>query len=142
MEDYELLPEEDDGCDELVIRKEDLVPVSPILRLNLDDLDEIGTFKHKDPAYDDLRIVLCEPRDMRYQTCPGCGKRKRFPIHGYAEKDRIVHDVNAGLLQIDLAIRVPRYRCDNCTNGKTFNHQFYSIEPKHRVTKRLREQIE
>lgn len=75
-----------------------------------------------------------------FKPAPDCGQRKRFNIHGYAEKDRIVCDVNIGLMQIDMAIRVPQYRCDKCPST-TFNHQFESIEYHHRTTKRLCEQI-
>lgn len=132
---------DDESREFLKITEDDLVADDTIIRLNLCDLDEIATFKHKNPAYANYRVVQCQPRTMRAQTCPSCGKRKRFNIHGYADKDRVVHDVNVGLMQIDLVLRVPRYRCDNCPS-KTFQHQFESIEANHQMTTRLREEIQ
>ena len=132
---------DDESREFLKITEDDLVADDTIIRLNLCDLDEIATFKHKNPAYANYRVVQCQPRTMRAQTCPSCGKRKRFNIHGYADKDRVVHDVNVGLMQIDLVLRVPRYRCDNCPS-KTFQHQFGSIEANHQMTTRLREEIQ
>lgn len=59
-----------DSGDTLKITAADFIPVDTVIRLNLEDLDEIGTFKHKDPAYGDYHVVLCQPRSMRFQTCP------------------------------------------------------------------------
>lgn len=139
--DSSILQLDDEGRKTLRVTLEDLVPDDTVFKLNLYDLDEIATFKHKDPAYKDYRVVQCQPRSMRAQVCPQCGRRKRFNIHGYAEKDRVVHDVNVGLMQIDLVLRVPRYRCDVCPS-KTFHHQFESVEANHKMTKRLCEEIQ
>ena len=140
-DDKSILQIDDEGRRTLRVTLEDLVPDDTVFKLNLYDLDEIATFKHKDPAYPNYRVVQCQPRTMRAQVCPQCGRRKRFNIHGYADKDRVVHDVNVGLMQIDLVLRVPRYRCDVCPS-KTFHHQFESVEANHQMTKRLREEIQ
>lgn len=125
--------------EELSIEMEDFVPVSPILHLNIDGLDEIGTFKHKDSTGMDYRVVQCTPRNQRVPVCPHCGPAGRVKRHGYYPKDRAVHDVSIADLQIDIVIRVPRFQCMVCE--KTLHSDLPGIDDNHYMTKRLCEQI-
>ena len=50
-----------------------------------------------------------------------------------------VDDVNVGVTQVDLSVRVPKYRCKSC--DATPNHEFESIVPNRQLTKRLLTQI-
>jgi transposase len=121
----------------LRLEEADLEPVSLIPRLNLPDLEETACFKPK--GCDDYLVIHCRPVDRYSQQCPICQKKTILNIHGYLGKDRLVHDVNVGVQQIDLSVRVPRYRCEEC--GNTFAHTFQSIMENRQMTYRLYEQI-
>lgn len=121
----------------LRVEEGDLVPVSFVPRLNLPDLDETACFKPR--GADDYLVIKCKPVDRYSQQCPHCQKKTIINIHGYLSKDRLVHDVNVGIQQIDLSVQVPRYRCETC--GNTFTHKFQSVMENRQMTYRLYEQI-
>ena len=52
---------------------------------------------------------------------------------------RIVHDVNIGIMRVDLVITVPRYHCKDC--GAAFRHIFTSVPEGKHSTFRLLEQL-
>lgn len=112
------------------IRAEDLKPVT-IIRLNLPDLAEEACYETEDGGY---CLIRCVPSSRKEQTCPVC-HGSTLNIHGYIQPDRIVHDANYGIKRVDLVVKVPRYRCQQC--GHTFAHRFESIVEKHRMTVRL-----
>ncbi len=115
----------------------DLVPVTPIPRVNLPDLVETACFKPV--GCDDYLVIQCKPMDRHSQECPTCKKPTLLNIHAYLEKDRLVHDVSVGVQQIDLSIRTPRYRCETC--GSVFTHKFGSVMENRQMTFRLYDQI-
>lgn len=121
----------------LRLEEADLEPVSTVPKLNLPDLDETACFKPK--GCDDYLVIHCRLIDRYSQQCPICRKPTILNIHGYLGKDRLVHDVSVGIQQIDLSVKVPRYRCEEC--GNTFSHVFQSIMENRQMTYRLYEQI-
>ena len=61
-----------------------------------------------------------------------------FPT-GPTQNPRIVHDVNIGIMRVDLVITVPRYHCKDC--GAAFRHIFTSVPEGKHSTFRLLEQL-
>lgn len=116
--------------------KDQLVSAKKIPCLNLDDLVETAAYVPADA--DDYMLIECEPSSKPTQ-CPVCHQSGCVVRNGYTVNPRLVHDVNVGLTQVDLSIRVPKYRCTNC--GATPNHEFESIEHNRQFTKRLYKQI-
>lgn len=116
--------------------KEDLVRCDKTPCLNLDDLVEIAAYKPKDA--DDYLLIDCEPAD-RPTVCTVCKNSGFIVKNGYTDTPRLVHDVNIGLTQVDLSVRVPKYKCTYCNARPT--HEFKSIEFNRQYTKRLLQQI-
>lgn len=112
------------------IEMDDLVSV-PLIHLNLRDLVEDACYETEDGEY---CVVHCQPASRNGQECPICHS-KLIKVHGYLPQDRLVHDVNAGIQQVDLRIKVPRYQCTDC--NYTFTHRFESILENKQMTKRL-----
>lgn len=110
--------------------------VSPVPILNLPDIVEEDCYEAPDGV--PYLVFACKPASRASQVCPSCGA-PILSVHGYLPKRRLVHDVNIGITQIDLLVKVPRYRCDGC--GATFAHKFESIPENKQVTHRLYEQI-
>lgn len=124
--------------DERTVRftKDQLVPVSRVPSLNLYDLHETAAYKL--PDSDDYLLVECEP-DAPARRCPICKCKGFVRKNGYTTYPRLVHDVNIGLTQVDLLVKVPKYSCSKCYG--TFNHEFESIVPNRQFTKRLFQQV-
>lgn len=117
---------------DVVINMEDLEEVTPTPSLNLPDITEETVYRPKDGS--PYLVFMCKAGDRRFKTCPDCG----YPvinIHGYLKDRRLVHDVNVGIDQVDLLVKVPRYRCDRCSC--TFTHEFASIMANRQMTYRL-----
>ena len=116
--------------------KEQLVPRSKVPCLNLPDLREIAAYGLPDTeAY---LLIECEPSE-RMTVCPCCKRSGGLVGNGYTESPRLVHDVNVGVRQVDLSVRVPKYRCKFCE--ATPNHEYESIVPNRQFTKRLYDQV-
>ena len=114
----------------------DFEEVSPTPYINLSDLEEESCYRPKDgtPYF----VVKCKPSTRSAQICPSCGNNI-LSVHGYLTDRRLVHDVNVGVEQVDLLVKVPRYRCEDC--GNTFAHRFKSVVERRQMTARLYEQI-
>ena len=109
--------------------------VTPFPILNLPDIKELRCVKPKnDPFY---LLYHCEPTKKYRGGCVCCGSVNHYS-HGYA-KDRLVHDISMGIIHVDLLVKTPRYKCNDC--GATFVHQFESIVGSTQFTVRLYEQI-
>ena len=109
--------------------------VTPIPILNLPDIKELRCVR---PKKDPLSLLFyCEPVKKYRGGCVNCGSINHYS-HGYAS-DRLVHDISMGIIHVDLLVRTPRYKCNDC--GATFVHQFESIAGSTQFTVRLYEQI-
>lgn len=137
----------DEFSDRIMYTIDNLVERKPPIMLNLPDLNEIRTFVPPEGDPQRYMVVECEPR-KRLRTCIYCGK----PIESKGEatnSPRTVHDINLGLVQVDLLLHVPRYKCTACESiednpdakDRTFNHVFDSVLPKRPYTHRLFQQI-
>ena len=104
--------------------------------LNISELEETGAWKL--PDADDYLVVDCGPK-WQMRNCPVCGKSGYLSRNGHTEHPRLVHDINAGLVQVDLRVTVPKYKCSNCSS--VFSHEFESIMSGRQFTRRLYEQI-
>lgn len=107
----------------------------PAPKLNISELNEIKCVRPKDD--EGHIIVYCEPISNYRGACPNCGSRNYY-VHG-RNPDRIVHDINMGLTQVDLVVKTPRYLCNDC--GRSFTHPFNEIKAGQQFTTRLYEQI-
>ena len=119
---------------------------TPVL-LNLPDLQELRTYVPPEGDPQKYMVVECEPK-RRIRSCIYCGS----PVESKGEAShspRTVHDINMGLVQVDLLVHVPRYKCVACksiqdnaeSQDRTFNHVFDSILPNRGFTYRLMQQI-
>ena len=115
----------------------DLVDVDPVPNLNI---PELITTACKRPKHSSHEYLVCysEPAKAYEGGCLNYGSIS-FVRHGYAEEGRVIHDVNIGLCRVDIILKVPRYRCNDC--GGTFRHPFEEIPERLHVTRRLLEQI-
>lgn len=120
----------------IVIDFSNMKSVSPVPILNLPDIVEEACYEEANGV--PYLVFECKPASRASQVCPTCGK-PILSVHGYLPSRRLVHDVNIGIKQIDLLVKVPRYRCEEC--GATFAHKFESIPENKQVTYRLYEQI-
>ena len=57
----------------------DLVPVTPVPRVNLPNLVETACFKPV--GCDDYLVIQCKPMGRHYQECPTCKKQTLLNIH-------------------------------------------------------------
>lgn len=138
-EDFQQIPERvAKSLEERTVRftREQLVQRSKVPCLNLPDLSEIAAYGL--PDTDAYLLIECEPSE-RMMVCPCCKRSGGLVGNGYTEFPRLVHDVNVGVRQVDLSVRVPKYRCKFCE--ATPNHEFESIVPNRQFTKRLYEQV-
>lgn len=117
---------------------EDLQALKEPYVLNLHDLEEICAYEPKDGS--PYRLVTCKPKYRDKGPCPWCKAENASIRNGKTDKPRYVHDVNAGVYQIDLSIETPRYKCKQC--GGTYDHRFESIQANKQMTDRLLEQIQ
>ena len=121
------------------LSKDQLKKMPRVPCLNLDDLRETAAYSDITNIGDDGYIVIeCEPVNKPF-VCQSCKKSGFIVRNGYTSQPRLVHDVNIGLTQVDLLVRVPKYTCKNC--GASPNHEFESIEHNRQFTKRLMQQI-
>ena len=105
--------------------------------LNLPDLQEDYALIPNDNS--PYMLIHCSPKQSDgNQPCPFCGSHNVYK-HSKNNGDRIVHDISAGITRIELRVKTPRYRCNDC--GKTFSHRFESIRENHQMTNRLLDQI-
>lgn len=109
--------------------------VHPIPILNLPDLTELQCVRSK--GQPNALLYYCEPAKKHRAGCLNCGSVNYY-IHGYI-KDRFVHDISMGIIHVDLLLKTPRYKCNDC--GVTFVHQFESVAGSTQFTKRLYDQI-
>lgn len=121
---------------DVTLNFEDFEKVDPTPILNLSDLVEEACYKPKNGA--PYLAFECKPYSRANQVCPTCGQ-PILSVHGYLTYRRLVHDVNVGIEQVDLLVKVPRYRCEDC--GSTFTHKFDCVLEGRQMTKRLYEQI-
>lgn len=126
------------SLDERTVRftKDQLIPAPRVPCLNLHDLHETAAYKL--PDSDDYILVDCEP-EYPMRRCVVCGASGGVRKNGFTQHRRHVHDVNVGLIQVDLHVKVPKYSCSYCF--ATFNHEFDTIVPSRRFTKRLFQQV-
>lgn len=82
-------------------------------------------------------LVCCEPTKRYMGGCLSCGSMSYY-VHG-SKKDRIVHDISMGIVHVDLLVKVPRYRCNDC--GSTFMYPLGCIVEGTKFTSRLYNQI-
>ncbi len=82
-------------------------------------------------------LVCCEPIKRYMGGCLSCGSMSYY-VHG-SKKDRIVHDISMGIVHVDLLVKVPRYRCNDC--GSTFMYPLGCIVEGTKFTSRLYNQI-
>lgn len=113
----------------------DLERLEKVPCLNLDDLKETAAYKLK--GSDDYMLIECEPTTVKTH-CPVC-HMNALTKNGHSSYPRLVHDVNVGLMQVDLSISVPRYECQRC--GASITHEFDDVVPGKQFTKRLYQQI-
>ena len=116
---------------------EDMVAVKPPHSLDLPDIDVVAVFYPKDKG--SYYLYYCEPTEESMpKCCPDC-KSTDIDRHGYTARPRLVHDASIRNTRIDLALRTPRYICNNC--GGSFNHQFDFLVPGQCMTERLKDKI-
>lgn len=116
--------------------KDQLTPAPRIPCLNLPDLKETAAYTFRDT--DEYLLVECEP-EFPMKQCPVCKKHYQVSKNGYTQYPRLIHDVNVGLQQVDLSVKVPKYVCKSC--NAVFTHEFDSFVEGRQFTKRLYEQI-
>jgi len=107
----------------------------PVPNLNISELRELDCVQLKDN--DTALLLYCAPAKRHMGGCPKCGSATCYS-HGKA-LDRLVHDVSMGLIHVDLMVKVPRYKCEDC--GVTFVYPFKSLVPGQQFTHRLYEQL-
>ena len=116
-------------------KKDDMVE-QPAPHLNLEGIEEVTSYVPADGS--PYRIVECKPAYRHRSGCPHCGSA-HITVHGKAEEPRLIHDVNTGIIQVDLLLETPRYRCQDC--GRTFHHRFDCIPENTQMTARMVEQV-
>lgn len=111
---------------------DDMYEISPIPHLNLEGIKELHCYTPYDGTK--YRLFVCEVSGRYKGGCPNCGSIY-YQGNGTTSKDRIIHDDNSGLIQIDIQLPIPRYICQDC--GKSFTYPLECISPQHAMTKRL-----
>ena len=94
---------------------EDLKKVTPTPMLNLPDITEKACYSpiNGEP----YMVYLCEATKRYQGGCLLCGSLNH-QVHGTLPENRLVHDVNIGVTQSDIYLKVRRHRCNDC--GGTF----------------------
>lgn len=115
---------------------EDLKKVTPTPMLNLPDITEKACYSpiNGEP----YMVYLCEATKRYQGGCLLCGSLNH-QVHGTLPENRLVHDVNVGVTQSDIYLKVRRHRCNDC--GGTFVEPFPSVVESRQMTRRLYEQI-
>lgn len=108
--------------------------VVPVPALNIAELEEV---KCLHPIGSQTYLFYCKPKNRYRGGCLYCGSINHY-IHGYIKK-RLVHDISMGITSVDLIIKVPRYKCNDCDG--TFVHPLESVVEGTGFTKRLYELI-
>ena len=116
--------------------KKDLTPLSRVPCLNLIGINETAAYAFQDTS--EYLLVECEP-DCAPKQCPVCKEYYGVSRNGYTQYPRLVHDVNIGLMQVDLSVKVPKYICTKCKS--VFTHEFEDFVEGRQFTKRLYDQI-
>ena len=115
----------------------DMEPVYPVPVLNLPGIEETECYKPKDGS--PYIVFLCQgTRWTSERACPKCGSINLRHL-GYTPERRLVHDVNCGVTQVDIFLKVDRYHCQDC--DKTFVRPFPAIRDDQQMTERLYDQI-
>lgn len=126
----------DNRSDKIEFSESDLEDVSPQPSLGLTDLQVSRCRRPKDGT--PYLIFDCVAAEKHNKGCPNCGSID-FVRNGLVPKPRIIHDINIGIIRVDLVVTVPRYRCKDC--GAVFNHIFDCAPEGRHMTHRLHEQI-
>ena len=120
----------------LTYNDSDMERMEPIPSLNLPDLIEQACLSPKDGS--PYRVFICTGRPLRNRVCPYCGSISIRNL-GYMPEPRLIHDVNIGVVQTDIVLKVDRYACNDC--GATFSRTFDGIMENRQMTERLYDQI-
>lgn len=116
---------------------EDLVCVQPTPSLNLPEIVEDKCMEPADGS--PYRVFFCTgKKPWRNRACRKCGSTDVRSL-GNTPEPRLIHDVNVGVTQIDIVLKVDRYQCNDC--GESFSRQFDGIMENRQMTDRLYEQI-
>ena len=117
--------------------RDQLVPASRVPCLNLLELEETAAYEL--PGNDEYLLIECKPR-YPATRCPYCQRSTgKISKNGQRAYPRICHDVNIGLMQVDLCVAVQKYKCGAC--GNVFEQEFPDLVPGRQFTKRLLNQI-
>lgn len=115
---------------------EDLRKVSPTPALNLEGITEIACYEPRNG--EPYMVFFCEATRRYRGPCPHCGSGDHY-VHAKLPENRLVHDVNVGLTQVDIYLTVRRHKCNEC--GGTFVEPFSSVVDGRQMTQRLHNQI-
>ena len=126
------------GKDKKILFKADeMKKVKPEHSLDLEDIQVLSCFRPKEN--ESYFLYYCEPTEESAPlACPVCGSIN-IGGHGYTARPRLVHDASIRNTRIDLALKTPRYICNDC--GASFNHQFDFLVEGQCMTERLKEKI-
>lgn len=117
--------------------EEDMSRIEPTPCLNLPDIVEDKCMEPDDGS--PYRVFFCSgTKPWRNRACRKCGSINIRSL-GNTPEPRLVHDVNVGITQVDIVLKVDRYQCNDC--GESFSRQFDGILEKRQMTSRLYEQI-
>lgn len=126
-----------EGQNKIVYDEKDLRQVTPTPMLNLPDIVETECREPIDGS--PYRVFYCEgTKPWRHRACRKCGSINIRSL-GYTPEPRLVHDVNIGITQNDILLKVDRYQCNDC--GESFSRQFEGVMENRQMTDRLYEQI-
>lgn len=115
---------------------EDLRKVTPTPALNLKGITETACYEPL--SGEPYMVFFCESTRRYVGPCPHCGSTDHY-VHAKLAENRLVHDVNVGLTQVDIYLKVNRHKCNNC--GSTFVEPFSSVVDGRQMTERLHDQI-
>lgn len=123
--------------DKMIFDATQLKVVSPMPSLNLPDLEQKECLEPLDGS--PYRVYMCEgKKPWRNRACRKCGSYDIRSL-GYTPEPRLIHDVNTGIIQNDIVLKVDRYQCSSC--GESFSRQFDGIMENRQMTTRLYDQI-
>lgn len=123
---------------EVEYTENDLIDVDVIPDLNLSGI-KIVSCKEPKSCNHKYYVFYCESYGISYNRCPNCGSLNCVK-HGTVQDDRVIHDINIGLIRVDIILRIQRFRCADC--GTAFREHFDCIPERIHATKRLIEQIQ
>ena len=123
--------------DKMIFDATQLKAVSPMPSLNLPDIEQKECLEPLDGS--PYRVYMCEGgKPWRNRSCKKCGSINIRSL-GYTPEPRLIHDVNTGIIQNDIILKVDRYQCNDC--GESFSRQFDGIMENRQMTSRLYDQI-